>query len=69
MPDRNLSVSISMPTEMDETIVEEAEKHGMTYSQYIRQAIRESSGTPMKCNDPILCVDENGEKLTNEGAA
>lgn len=58
-----------MPTEMDETIAEEADKYGMTYSQYVRHAIRELEATPFECNDPVLCVDENGEKHRNEGAA
>ncbi len=58
-----------MPTEMDERIAEEAEEHGMTYSQYLRHIIREHEATPFECNDPVLCVDENGEKSQNEGAA
>ncbi|WP_225334925.1 CopG family transcriptional regulator [Halomicrobium urmianum] len=54
---------------MDERIAEEAEEHGMTYSQYLRHIIREHEATPFECNDPVLCVDENGEKSQNEGAA
>jgi hypothetical protein len=58
-----------MPTEMDERIAEQAEKHGMTYSQYVRQVLNEHSGTPFECDESVLCVDENGEKPRNEGAA
>jgi len=54
---------------MDERISEQAEKHEMTYSQYVRQAIREHEGTPFECDDTVLCVDGNGEKSRNEGAA
>ncbi|MCJ0620096.1 ribbon-helix-helix protein, CopG family [Haloarcula hispanica] len=69
MVQRSLSVSISLPTEMDERISEQAEKHEMTYSQYVRQAIREHEGTPFECDDTVLCVDGNSEKSRNEGAA
>ncbi len=54
-----------MPIEMDEEIGEEADKHGMTYSQYVRQALRESMGTPFECDDAVLCVDENGQNQRN----
>ncbi|WP_144901392.1 CopG family transcriptional regulator [Halobellus captivus] len=50
---------------MDEEIGEEADKHGMTYSQYVRQALRESMGTPFECDDAVLCVDENGQNQRN----
>jgi hypothetical protein len=61
MAGRSLSVSVSMPTEMDEMIVEEAEKHDMTYSQYVRQCIRENEGTPFdEPENTVLCTDENG---------
>jgi hypothetical protein len=54
---------------MDERIAEEARKHGMSYSQYLRHIIREHESTPFECNDPVLCVDENGKGERNEGAA
>jgi Arc/MetJ-type ribon-helix-helix transcriptional regulator len=54
---------------MDEQIAEEAEKHGMSYSEYVRQALRESIGTPFDCEDQILTVDENPQRGQNEGAA
>jgi predicted DNA-binding protein len=69
MAQRSLSVTVSMPLEMDETIAEEAEKHGMTYSHYVRQALRESVGTPFECEDQVLSVDESTQSSRNEGAA
>jgi len=54
---------------MDEQIAEEAKKHDMSYSQYVRQALRESMGTPFECDNTVLCVDENVQKARNEGAA
>lgn len=62
-------MTISLPIEMDEQIAEEAEKHGMTYSKYVRQALRESMGTPFDCDNTVLCVDENVRKAREEGAA
>lgn len=58
-----------MPLEMDETIDEEAEKHGMSYSKYVRQALRESVGTPFECEKEMLSVDESTQSNRNEGAA
>jgi len=70
MARRSLSISISIPIEMDEMIEEEKEKYGMTYSEYVREAIRGYSPTPFdQVNDPVLCKDENGEDRRNEGAA
>jgi len=70
MARRSLSVTISIPIEMDERIGKEAEKHDMTYSKYVRQALRESMGTPFECENTVLCVDENGDTSENiEGAA
>ncbi|WP_336001468.1 ribbon-helix-helix domain-containing protein [Halorientalis halophila] len=69
MARRSLSVSISLPTEMDERIAEEADKHGMTYSQYVRQAIRELEGTPFNCDDTVLCTDENHSPENRETGA
>ncbi|KAA9399688.1 CopG family transcriptional regulator [Haloarcula sp. CBA1129] len=54
---------------MDERIAEQAEKHDMTYSQYVRQVLNEHSGTPFECDETILCVDENSENPRKEGAA
>ncbi len=59
-----------MPTEMDERIAEQAKEYGMTYSQYVRQALRENEGTPFECDETVLFADENGEVSENvEGAA
>jgi Arc/MetJ-type ribon-helix-helix transcriptional regulator len=69
MARRSLSVTVSLPIEMDEKIGEEADKHGMSYSEYVRQALRESMGTPFECDDTVLCVDENVRKAREEGAA
>lgn len=59
-----------MPIEMDERIAEEAEKHGMQYSAYVRQVLKEHSASPFECDETVLCVDENGDLSDNvEGAA
>jgi Arc/MetJ-type ribon-helix-helix transcriptional regulator len=69
MAGRSLSVTVSMPLEMDETIAEEADKYDMAYSEYVRQALRESIGTPFDCEDQVLSVDESPQRGQNEGAA
>lgn len=58
-----------MPTEMDEMIAEEAQKHDMTYSQYVRQCIRENEGTPFEAENTVLCTDENSTQERKTGAA
>lgn len=64
MVGKSLTVSLSLPTEMDEKIEEEKDKHGMTYSQYVREALRGYEPTPFDPEEadqePVLCADENG---------
>ncbi|MBV0901836.1 CopG family transcriptional regulator [Haloarcula salina] len=55
---------------MDDKIVEEAEKHGVAYSEYVREVLRDHHRTPFdRPNEPVVCVDENGDDSRNEGAA
>lgn len=66
---KSLSVSISFPRWMDEKIAEQADKHGVNYSEYVREIIRDHHRTPFdKIDDPVVCRDENGE-CREEGAA
>jgi len=58
---RYLTLSVSMPPEMADRLDEEAAKHGMKTSEYVRQVLREHETTPFNCNDPVLCTDENHE--------
>jgi len=58
-----------MPTEMDEEVAEEAEKHDMTYSQYVRHCIRSHPSNHFDEPNVHLAVDENREVSQEEGAA
>jgi predicted DNA-binding protein len=70
MAQRSLSISISMPTEMDKNVQEAAEEHGLTYSEYVRHCIRSYSSNPIEEPNVYLARDENGENASrNEGAA
>jgi hypothetical protein len=62
MAERSVSVSISMPVEMDEDIQREAEEHDMGYSQYVRHVIRQATDSPFECPEQVLYRDENHEK-------
>ncbi|WP_277539944.1 CopG family transcriptional regulator [Haloarcula laminariae] len=68
---KSLSVSISFPRWMDDKIAEQADKHGVNYSEYVREIIRDHHQTPFdRMDDPVVCRDENGEVTENvEGAA
>jgi hypothetical protein len=63
---RYVSMSISMPPEMADSIDEEAEKHGMKAAPYVRQVLREHEGTPFSCDGEVICVDEN-ERPAEDG--
>ena len=70
MARKTLSVSVSLPIWMDEMIDEEAKKHGVSYSAYLQEIIRDHERTPFdKIEEPVVCVDENGENCREEGAA
>jgi len=69
MAQRSLSISISVPIEMDENVRESAEKHGMTYSQYVRHCIRSHPSNPIDEPNVHLGTDENGDVVREEGAA
>jgi predicted DNA-binding protein len=69
MAQRSLSISISVPIEMDENVRESAEKHDMTYSQYVRHCIRSHSSNPIDEPNVHLAVDENGKARNQKGGA
>jgi hypothetical protein len=73
MAQKSLSVSFSMPLEMDENVRESADKHDMGYSEYIRHCIRSHPSNPIDEPNVHLAVDENyengEEQRRNEGAA
>jgi len=69
MPRRSLSVTVSMPTEMDEQIAKEAEKHGLNYSQYVRACIRDNVDTPFDESEVDLTVDDSDAAEAQTGAA
>lgn len=66
---RYLTLSVSMPPEMADRLDEEAQKHGMKTSRYIRQVLREHKNTPFEINNEVIGVDENVRKAQEEGAA
>ena len=59
-------MSISMPVEMDDKLQEEARRHGMSYSEYVRQILRDHGITPFDKPDQPL-ADLESER--QEGAA
>lgn len=69
MPRRSLSVSISVPTELDEKIEEEAKKHGMTYSEFVRTVLKNSTETSFEPADVDLVVDDSDVEEAQKGAA
>jgi len=69
MAQRSLSVSISIPTEMDQNVREAAKNHDMTYSQYVRHCVRSHDSNPIDEPNVYLGRDENGEVAKEEGAA
>lgn len=55
-----------MPVEMDDKLAEEARKHGMSYSEYVRHILREHAITPFDM--PSMSLEEL-ETERQEGAA
>lgn len=55
-----------MPVEMDEKLEEEAHRHGMSYSEYVRTILREHAITPF--DSPSVTLEEM-ESDRQEGAA
>ncbi|QLH83344.1 CopG family transcriptional regulator [Halosimplex pelagicum] len=67
---RYVTVSVSMPPEMADGIDEEADKYDMDLAPYVRQILREHTGTPFTCPNVVVGVDENHEEgRRKEGAA
>jgi len=58
-----------MEPSMLEQIDEEAKKHGMSRSEYIRHCVRQAMDSPFDEPETVLCRDENGDVLREEGAA
>jgi len=58
-----------MPIEMDEQIAEEAEKRDMTYSKYVRTALRNQIGTPFDPSDVDLVSDDSDVREAQKGGA
>ncbi|RKS84072.1 hypothetical protein BDK61_3472 [Haloarcula quadrata] len=56
---------------MDDKIAEQADEHGVSYSEYVREIVRDHHSTPFDgVDEPVVCRDENGEVNENvEGAA
>lgn len=69
MPRRSLSVSISVPTELDQQIEEEAQKHDMTYSEFVRTVLKNSTETSFEPADVDLTVDDESAREAQTGAA
>ena len=69
MAQRSLSVTVSMPVEMDEKIADEAHKHGMSYSEYVRHILREHAITPFAVPDRTLEDRLSEQRERQEGAA
>lgn len=62
-------MTVSMPTEMDEQIAEEAEKYGMSYSQYVRSILRQATETPFdEPDERHLVVDDSDAENAQKGA-
>lgn len=69
MPRRSLSVSISVPTELDQQIEEEAQKHGMTYSEFVRTVLKNSTETSFEPADVNLVADDSDAREAQMGGA
>jgi len=70
MAQKSLSVSFSMPLEMDDNVRDSAEKHGMGYSEYIRHCIRSHHSNTIEEPNVHLATDENhSDGRRDEGAA
>jgi len=55
---------------MDDKIANEAEKHGVSYSAYLREIVRDHEDTPFDVpTEPVVCRDGNCEEDYQEGAA
>ena len=55
----SVNVTVNMPMEMVRDIDEEAEKHGKSRAEYIRDAVRSANGTPFDEADDLLVRSEN----------
>jgi len=69
MPRRSLSVTVSMPIEMDERIEEEAQKNGMTYSEYVRTVLQNANESPFEPADVDLRATDDDAAEAQMGGA
>jgi len=58
-----------MPTELDEDIAEEAEEHGLSYSEYVRTVLRNSVETPFDPADVDLTANDSDAVEAQTGGA
>jgi hypothetical protein len=57
-----------MPAELDQRIQDEAEKHDMKYSVYVRTVLQNSTQTPFAHSDVTLTVDDSDVEEAQRGA-
>jgi|GEM_PF-4782488 len=69
MPRRSLSVSISVPTELDEQIEEEAQENDMSYSEFVRTVLRNSTETSLEPADVDLVTRDDAAEEAQMGGA
>ncbi|MFC7204712.1 ribbon-helix-helix protein, CopG family [Haloferax namakaokahaiae] len=58
----SVNVTVSMPMEMVQNIDEEADAHGMSRAQYIREAIQLANGTPFTADRTTLSRDDEEQR-------
>lgn len=62
-------MSISVPTELDEQIEAEAQKHDMTYSEYVRTVLKNHTGTPFEPSEIDISTDDSDAREAQMGGA
>jgi len=69
----HVSVTLGMEPAMLTQIDEEARRHDMSRSEYMRHLVRQAMDSPFDEPDTVLCKDENYENgenaRRNKGAA
>jgi len=58
-----------MPTELDDEIAEEAEKHGLSYSEYVRTVLKNSVETPFDPSEVDLRANDDDAAEAQMGGA
>jgi len=62
-------VSISVPTELDEQIEEEAQENDMSYSEFVRTVLRNSTETSLEPADVDLVTRDDAAEEAQMGGA